>query len=261
MALTATASKSTREKITRSLLMWNPITVHIPPHKKNLLYCIKTKESIESLVKSICLPLKEVGIEYPRTIIFCKRYIECAEVYHTFKSQLNEHSTHPSGAPDLVKYRLVDMYTRCTEASVKESILQSFCRPGGTLRIVIATIAFGMGLDCPDIREVMHWGPSSDLESYVQETGRAGRDGYLSHATLFYGSGDRRYASPEMMLYVENTLTCRRQILFSDFDDSSSYQTPCKKCLCCDIWRVSCRCELCSCDSCFICDSFIGLTL
>ena len=102
------------------------------------------------------------------------------------------------------------MYTRCTEAAVKESILQSFCMTDGTLRIVIATIAFGIGLYCSDIREVIHWGPSSDIESYVQDIGRAGRNGYFSHVTLFYGSGDRKYASPEMMSYVKNNSKCRR---------------------------------------------------
>ena len=67
---------------------------------------------------------------------------------------------------------------RCTEAKVKESVLSSFCASDGNLCIVIATIVFGMGLDCENIREVIHWGPSSDIESYVQESGRAGRDGH-----------------------------------------------------------------------------------
>ena len=261
MALTATASRSTREKITRSLVMWKPITIHIPPQKKNILYCVKTKDSIESMVQSICCSLREIGAEYPRKIIFCKRYTECTEIYHAFKTQLKGNFTHPPGAPDIVKYRLVDMYTRCTESSVKENILQSFCKVQGTLRIVIATIAFGMGLDCPNIREIIHWGPSSDIESYIQETGRAGRDGCLSHATLLHGSGDRRYASPEMMLYVENTTHCRRQLLFSDFDQSDDHEKPCKQCHCCDICRINCRCDTCVCGMYIIRNNFIGLSV
>ena len=134
-------------------------------------------------------------------------------MYHTFKSQLRDSSTYPSGAPDLVKYRSVDMYTSCTEPKVKESILLSFRCENGTLRVIIATIAFEIGLDCPNTREVIHWGPSSDLESCTQEAGRAGRAGYLSHATLMYGADDRRYCNPEMMLYVENEKNRRRQLL------------------------------------------------
>lgn len=59
--------------------------------------------------------------------------------------------------------------------------------PGSPLRIVIATIAFGLGIDTSDIRYVVHWGPPQDIEQYVQATGRAGRDGRTSHAILLYG--------------------------------------------------------------------------
>ncbi len=54
------------------------------------------------------------------------------------------------------------------------------------LRIVIATIVFGMGVDLPDIRQVIHVGTPDDVESYIQETGRAGRDGLPSLALLHY---------------------------------------------------------------------------
>ena len=47
----------------------------------------------------------------------------------------------------------------------------------GTLRIIIVTTAFGMGIDCPGIVNVVHYGPPANLEQYAQETGRAGRNG------------------------------------------------------------------------------------
>ena len=50
--------------------------------------------------------------------------------------------------------------------------------------MVIATIAFGMGIDCPDVRQIAHVGMPDDTESYIQETGRARRDGNLGLATL-----------------------------------------------------------------------------
>ena len=53
--------------------------------------------------------------------------------------------------------------------------------------MVICTIAFGMGIDCVYVRQVIHWGPSSDIESYVQECGRAGRNGLPSNAVYCVG--------------------------------------------------------------------------
>ena len=52
----------------------------------------------------------------------------------------------------------------------------SMCNQSSSLRIVIAISASGMGIDCLDIREVIHWGPPCNLETYPQESGRAGRD-------------------------------------------------------------------------------------
>ena len=96
------------------------------------------------------------------------------------------------GAPDLARFRTVDMFCKCTDVSVKESIISSFCDPTSLLRVVMATIAFGMGLDSQCVRQVIHWGPSSQLEDYVQETGRGGRDGGLSLAILYFAKADQQ---------------------------------------------------------------------
>ena len=85
--------------------------------------------------------------------------------------------TEPPGAPNLAQYRLVDMHTKCTHPQVTEDIIKSFCSVNGITRItriITATIAFGMGLDCPDVRQVIHWGPFRDTESFIQETGHCG---------------------------------------------------------------------------------------
>ena len=89
-------------------------------------------------------------------------------MYTLFQSILGANFTEPSGAPDLVKYRLVDMYTKCTEPSIKEEMVTEFAKEDGRLRIILGTIAFAMGLDCPDVRQIIHWGMSSDIESYIQ---------------------------------------------------------------------------------------------
>ena len=58
------------------------------------------------------------------------------------------------------------MFTRCTHTSVKKKIIEQFTTPS-SIRIVIATIAFGMGINCPDIHQVFHWGVPQDAEAYI----------------------------------------------------------------------------------------------
>ena len=94
------------------------------------------------------------------------------------------------------------MFTHCTHSSVKKKIIEQFTIPS-TLRTVIATIAFGMGINCPDIRQVIHWGVPEDPEAYLQESSHTGRDGKHSLAIIMRKKGDldRRYTSEQMMEY------------------------------------------------------------
>ena len=71
------------------------------------------------------------------------------------------------------------MYTHCTHPTVKDKLLQQFTKPS-CLRVMIATIACGLGINRPDVRQIIHWGVPEDAEVYVQESGRAGRDRQLA---------------------------------------------------------------------------------
>lgn len=123
-------------------------------------------------------------------------------------------------------------------------LLNKFTKEDSVLRIVVATIAFGMGINCPNIRRVIHWGSPADVESYIQETGRGGRDGKPSKAILHITTSVSSYVTKEMNNYCMNTDYCRRKLLFKDFDSDTSSEiiVPCK---CCDVCVMICDCENC----------------
>ena len=107
------------------------------------------------------------------------------------------------------------------------------------LRIVIATIAFGMGINCPDVRHVIHWDVPVDVEMYTQESGRGGRDGILSCATICCSPADldRRYTAEHMIRYCSmKYAVCRRKLLFDDFARCSFFSEGCR---CCDHCRIA----------------------
>ncbi len=203
MALTATATLSTRRFIIKSLNMQKPAVIYVPPVKSNIAYYVmdKPKDGIHVAFQPIVDKLiddRNMG----RIIIFCKSYDNVISIHKYFVRKLGEYHTEPKGSPNYVVYRVVDMYTHCTHPTVKTKILEQFTSPS-PLRVVIATIAFGMGINCPDVRLIVHWGVPEDSEMYVQESGRAGRDGKISCAVLFKGPHDldKRYTSKQMIQY------------------------------------------------------------
>ena len=129
---------------------------------------------------------------------------------------------------------------------IKNQFLASFLSPNSRLRIVIATVAFGMGIDCPNIRQVIHWSPPSDIEAYIQEIGRSGSDGNMAYATLFYSKKNISlpFKDSSMVAYCRNNNTCRRDLLLRDFDYTR--EDGITGCNCCDLCTMICECSYCS---------------
>lgn len=168
MALTATATKVTRQEVCRLLGMPSPYIVSISPNRENIKYMLKPACDIELTFTPLVEELRSYRTSIGKVIVFCRSHDDCSHIYLYFKSVLGVESSEPIRAPDLAPFRLVDMFTSCTHPAVKDDILKHFCSTQGVLRVVVATIAFGMGLDCPDVRKVIHWGPSNNVELYMQ---------------------------------------------------------------------------------------------
>src|SRR5204863_38035 len=96
-------------------------------------------------------------------------------------------------------------------ARTRREVLRAFLADRAP--VVVATSAFGMGIDKPDVRRVLHWGPPRTVEAYYQEAGRAGRDGRRSDCVMVWRPSDFEWgdAAAGMRRYVE-TRACRRGI-------------------------------------------------
>ena len=162
------------------------------------------------------------------------------------KSKLKEQFTVPIGAPDCSKYRMIDMFTSCTHPNVKSQIMITFLTATSRLQIMIATIAFGMGIAYPNVRTVIHWGASTDIEMYLQETGRVDRDGNLANAISYNISGTK-YIDDQMKQYISNETQYRRSMLLQYFDKTDNLTAgPKSLCSCCDICTYKCKCCHCT---------------
>jgi len=190
IALTATATRDTREAIFESLLFNNPYMVLESPNKENISYVVHYMAKTSSLsdyLSWIADEAIEHGTGATRTIIYCQTIKQCAVVYSTLKVLLGENLYEDPLSKD-AKRVLLEMLHSCSPMTNKENILESFKLDRGCIRILVATIAFGMGVDCKQVYRTVHFGPAKNVEAYMQESGRAGRDGKQSIAFLLYQS-------------------------------------------------------------------------
>ena len=172
LALTATATKAVEEDVVQALGLRDPVVVRASPTRPNVaLHVTRTasEEAKRSALEAIVRERTEgVGIVYTSTV---KR----ADELFAWLSTLE---------PATRRY-----HGKLTAAQRAES-QQAFM--DGTCRVMVATKAFGMGIDKPDVRFVVHESFPDSLEAYVQEAGRAGRDGLPARATLLYRLEDKR---------------------------------------------------------------------
>ncbi len=119
------------------------------------------------------------------------------------------------------------MYHSKTPQHNKDVIVASLTRDDGVVRVVFATMALGMGIDCVGLTQTIHYGAPRSIDDYFQESGRAGRGGEPSTSIMYWRpsdvpqrkDNDHKIAEiATVRRYVENTEICRRYFLLHYFD-------------------------------------------
>ncbi|MEM7570874.1 MAG: DNA helicase RecQ [Pseudomonadota bacterium] len=228
IALTATADERTRADILEQLAIPNDQLFVSGFDRENIFYDVALKTSPMSQLKTFLR-----GQEQGSTgIIYCQTRNKTEEVAASLARDGYDAIAYHAGL----------------EASDRTQRQARFLREDGL--IMVATVAFGMGINKPDVRYVVHMGLPKSIEAYYQETGRAGRDGLPAQALLLWGAQDIVQArwfiqnsdAPDAQKAVDlsrlqtlidycETLECRRVPLLRYFGDP--YEGPCKNCSTC----------------------------
>ena len=228
IALTATADKATRKDIIERLKLENGRTFVGGFDRPNIHYSILERNNAKKQVFDF------IQSYHPEDsgIIYCISRKKVEEMAEWLQGKDINALPYHAGLPAEVRSKNQDRFLR------EDKI------------IIVATIAFGMGIDKPDVRFVAHMNIPKSIEAYYQETGRAGRDGLPSNAYMIYGMDDavmqrnwiEKSEAPELQKRIEHqklnallglceAAICRRQVLLEYFDDTGE---PCGNCDTCD---------------------------
>ena len=224
MALTATATAQVRDDIVEQLAIPNARRFVASFDRQNLTYVVRPKRgAFEALLELLRQHANGSAI------VYCLSRRDTEDLAEDLSDQGIQALPYHAGLDPAVRRTTQDRFIR------------------DDVSVVTATIAFGMGIDKPDIRLVVHYRLPKTLEGYYQETGRAGRDGLPSTCVLFFGASDRHALAGfiermddeaervrarqklQQMIKYGQLQTCRRAYLLNYFGEDYD-QTTCGGC-------------------------------
>lgn len=232
VALTATATPRTLAEVIHRLRLQDPDRITASFARKNLAFVVRCFEPEHDRVHALRHELDRLklrdGPQGGRAIVYCATRDSVDAVTHRLRSE---------GYP-------VAGYHAGRDAKARDRAQRSF--ETNKARVLIATSAFGMGVDLPDVRVVVHLQAPGSPEAYYQEAGRAGRDGKAARCVLYFGEEDVRIqqhlaGSSEALRalehYAQTDSVCRQQAL-CEYLEGEPGEDPCGRC---DVCKPSLR--------------------
>ncbi|ANQ10483.1 ATP-dependent DNA helicase [Plasmodium coatneyi] len=233
MGLTATCTREVQSDILKNLNfdVKKCLIKTSSVNKRNLFYCVREKTNVMNDLRDV------LDIPSSRSLERTKRFIDNSKIcpYNSTLIYVNSKKECESIFSFLrEKGLLVRMYHADLSNDEKKEAHEKFLKD--EVQIIVATVAFGMGIDKPDIRRIIHYGFSRSLEAYVQQVGRAGRDNSNAEAILFFHINDE--SKIKNLLLRENiannlieTNFQRVERIISMFTEASdyAYSTICRR--------------------------------
>ena len=225
-ALTATATNRTKEEITKALnLRTDHHKITVSPDRPNIyMYKAKVNDNLLTSFDWLLSKLKSQHLSCPKTLVYCKTTKECGCLFTFFKENLGD-LAYASNTEHVSENMLIGMYHHNTLEKHKKHVINALYNSAGTCRVVFCTNALGMGINFTDIRYVVHYGPPHNVEDFIQEIGRGGRDGKPSVSILLFQGKHLRKCDRLIKHYAKSEKSeciCMRALLLAEFCESKS---------------------------------------